>query len=911
MKNPFDRLSEISVDKPKIVICVAIVGVLALSSFAQYIVFDNSEDAFWPENDTTSLLYEVEDTYNVDLDLIRSIVKFDGDLEDESTWAMLANVESQMLGYEDLVPFHYGLFGGSPNSGPASSVMFWQQIQDPDSDTWSTGVETALMNVVMSDDENLSSTVGIAMAAIASIPSVDYPNSTVLDQWSETKSVRGTPSEWQARMDSGENNTDTIGMLIGMASGLTDGRTTEQNATIAPLQGQLMGALSPLNALQDLDIKSSMMSMFPTESRNDPWTLADMALVTIAIDTKPSSHGVELETEVSILVSDMSVALETSLINSAEIEYSLNDELTVFSFSRFAEQQAGNVGAEIGMLTSASVVILGIILWRQFRSIRDTSIVIFLTLLAIGATYGVSGVLKLEFNAAMNSIPILLLAIGVDYGLHVVLRYREELVNMDSEGKETMADFSKEARIKALKTGTILTSAALVVAIFTDMVGFLSFRLSSQNFLVVFGTVIAVGLFFIYILSITALPALLTVLKPQKITVAKSVKVEESKFSIWSGKQALNPMTVVVAALLLSLPVGAGITQLEIGFDFRDQLDEDIPVVANFLILSDDFSGQNQPPLYVVLNIDVFSEEGKNAYINSMSILDAEPSITDQTGVWEVLELESARDSELREILDSLDTANPEWLLLENWVDANQDLTFRYLRGDFKQTVISFQAPTLDWQKTVDFVTELDNSLNEEGEASVSGRGLILAQVSEDVARSAVASTGIVAGIILVMLLGINISREKTSQRGVLKGFAMWLPLSIVVVWVYGLMGWLGYQLNSQTVTIGALTLGLGVDYAVHFVTRLDEEIEHDQSAGIVNWISITNATTGRAMMAAAFTTAGGFAVLNLSSLLPLRLFGQVFVIAILLALVSSIILLPCLMSIFGLLPKEEAISNS
>jgi predicted RND superfamily exporter protein len=63
--------------------------------------------------------------------------------------------------------------------------------------------------------------------------------------------------------------------------------------------------------------------------------------------------------------------------------------------------------------------------------------------------------------------------------------------------------------------------------------------------------------------------------------------------------------------------------------------------------------------------------------------------------------------------------------------------------------------------------------------------------------------------------------------------------------------------------------------------------------------------------MAAALTTAGGFAVLNLSSLLPLRLFGQAFVIAILLALASSIILLPCLMSLFGLLPKEESTSSS
>ena len=194
-----------------------------------------------------------------------------------------------------------------------------------------------------------------------------------------------------------------------------------------------------------------------------------------------------------------------------------------------------------------------------------------------------------------------------------------------------------------------------------------------------------------------------------------------------------------------------------------------------------------------------------------------------------------------------------------------------------------------------------------EGDFKVSGRGLILAQISEDVAKSAVASTGIVAAMILLMLVMINISRENTPQRGLLKGFVMWLPLAIVVIWVYGLMGWFGYQLNSQTVTIGALTLGLGVDYAVHFVTRLDEEIEHNPSAGIVNWVSLTNATTGRAMMAAALTTAGGFAVLNLSSLLPLRLFGQAFVVAILLALISSIILLPCLMSIFGLLPKEKA----
>ena len=77
MRNPFDRLSEMSVDRPKSAIAVAVIGILALSSFAQFIVFDNSEDAFYPENETTDLLYEVEDTYTVDVDLVRSIVRLE------------------------------------------------------------------------------------------------------------------------------------------------------------------------------------------------------------------------------------------------------------------------------------------------------------------------------------------------------------------------------------------------------------------------------------------------------------------------------------------------------------------------------------------------------------------------------------------------------------------------------------------------------------------------------------------------------------------------------------------------------------------------------------------------------------------------------------------------------------------
>ncbi|MDP6742239.1 MAG: MMPL family transporter [Candidatus Thalassarchaeaceae archaeon] len=896
MQNPFDRLSEISVDRPKTTIAVIFIGIIFLSSFARFIVFEVGEDSFFPQNETTELLYEVEGTYTVDADLIRVIVRFDdGDLLESDTWELLASVEYDLLAYESLSDNHLALFGDSANAGPASSVIFWQKIQDPNSDTWSSGVEGALQSVLSANNSTLNDAIGAAMTSVATIPPPTAPTLDDISSWNP-----GNPTEWQTRIDSGKNNSERISHLIGLVSALSVNRTTEQLAVIAPLQGAVMGALIPLNELQKIDLRANMITMFPNDARSEPWAKASIALVTLAIDTsEPIVEGEALD----VTLTECTIDIEKIMIESH------NDEITVFSFSRFLGEQTSTIGKEIGILTSTSLVVLGIILWWKFRSVRDTSIVLTLTLLAIAATYGVSGLMKMEFNAAMNSIPILLLAIGVDYGLHVVLRYREELKLIDGEdnvSRDTMADFSADLRAKALKTGTILTSAALVVAIVTDMVGFLSFRLSSQKFLVTFGTVIAIGLFFIYLLSVTLLPAILRLSKAQKLPLNRAVKVDEDAFSKWVGNIVETPWKVIAAAVLLSLPVAMGVQHLEVGFDADEQFDVTMPVVEDFFLLGDEFGGQNRDPLYVVMDGSAISIDGKATYESAIATINSNSNINVYEGLWDTLEIESSRNPELQSLLSSLGSEQ-SYVELEYWLlnnETGRDISFRYLSPDGQQSVISFQTPTTDWKATVNFVDDLSNSLSEHGEYRLSGRGLILAQVSEDVAFSSVASTGIVASVILFTLILINVSREENKVKGIVKGFTMWVPLAVVVLWVYGLMGWTGYQLNSQTVTIGALTLGLGVDYSVHFVTRLDEEIEHTPSAGTSAWVSKTNATTGRAMMGAALTTAGGFAVLNLSSLLPLRLFGQAFVVAILLALISSIILLPALFSLFGLIPK-------
>ena len=631
------------------------------------------------------------------------------------------------------------------------------------------------------------------------------------------------------------------------------------------------------------------------------------------MSTEPEDYGVDILGDVQKQIAKWSTLMLVDLQQESG-----DDNLRTFSFSEFSEGANSNLGKEIGMLTSAALLLLAVILWFNFRSLRDTAYVTTLTVLAIAATYGLSGWLQffgvnMVFNAAMNSIPVLLLAIGVDYGLHVVIRIREEMSLLDSKDsieRKTLRDFSYEARQSAVRRGTVLTSIALVIAIFTDMVGFLSFRFSSLSFLQVFGTVIAIGLFLVYLLSITALPALMMMFPPKKLKLEKASSITIGPIANGLARLSAKPVYVGVIAVLLLTPMYFGFQELEVGFDQRDQFDDSVPVVADFLLLSDEFQN-SRSPLYVVVDADIITPDGYVAWLAAEQVLQDSPDVSGApSGLWNVLDEAQVRNPSLGALMSNLQDDNQtSWEDLEAYLlttEQGRELTASVLASDGQQTVISFQAETLDWQATIDLnermidaLTAAEDELESDATLRVGGRSLILAQTTSDVADSAILSTGIVAGVILLMLVGIHSVRQRDLAQGAARGFVSWIPLMMVVGWVYGLMGFTGYQINSQTVTIGALSLGLGVDYAVHFSIRLEEEVEHAPAADPHFWVANASATTGRAMWMAALTTAGGFAVLNLSSLLPLRLFGQAFVIAIALALLSSLVILPAFYSLF------------
>ena len=905
MRNPFFALTETSVDKPRTVLACLFAVVILLASGAMHLKFDNSEDGFFPDNETVSLLNDIEEEYQASVDFVRVIDEVDqGDLLLQETWTQLAYIEAQLLLDESFLPYQYPLFGTQPNSGMASSVIQWHTLQDlQNSGGWLSELSNSIEIVRQSNSSSLASSLESLNSASSAIPEFQPVTAERLIQWNFSN-----PESWLVRIDSGADLSNQLDGLIGQLSSLLqENKSQEELGLIAANTGPIFGQLNMMKGLQDIDFKQAILSNIPVDERNDPWNMSGPVITTLVISNDPVVHG-KSATDFDSTQNDIT-KWSKSLVEKLQQDTG-DDEIRSFSFAQFGVGATETLGKEIGILTSSAFFLLALILWFNFRSKRETAYVMVLTISAIAATYGLSGWLEflgvnMIFNAAMNSIPVLLLAIGVDYGLHVVLRIREELKNSpEGASAETMRDFSIEARKLAIRRGTIFTSIALLIAIFTDVVGFLSFRLSALTFLQVFGTVIAIGLFFIYLLSISALPALMTLIPAKKLPIDKASKIEIGPLARGLGRLSMQPVKVGVIAVLLLIPMFIGFQQLEVGFEQRDQFDQSIPVVADFILLSDEFQN-SRSPLYVVYDGDVLSSEGWASWNITMTAISASPDVTGvPNGLWDLIQESRTQYDMLDQIMTDISSgATDAWYDLSDWLLVNEtgrQLSAALLHSNGKQTLISFQANTLDWQATVDLneriegiLSQVEGEIPDDGKLRVSGRSLINAQTTSDVAASSIQSTAIVAIVILVMLVSIHSVRQNNPIQGFARGIVSWIPLMMVVCWVYGIMGFTGYNINPQTVTIGALSLGLGVDYAVHFTTRLEEEVEHNPRGNQQEWVEKASATTGRAMFGAALTTAGGFAVLNLSALLPLKLFGQAFVVAITLALLSSLILLP------------------
>lgn len=166
-------------------------------------------------------------------------------------------------------------------------------------------------------------------------------------------------------------------------------------------------------------------------------------------------------------------------------------------------------------------------------------------------------------------------------------------------------------------------------------------------------------------------------------------------------------------------------------------------------------------------------------------------------------------------------------------------------------------------------------------DVKISGYPVVHTIMNDRILRSQVSSLCLTFVVILLILL-VQFRSFKVAFIGL-------TPIVLAVLLNFAAMGYAGIELTPVTAFIGAVTIGLGVDYTVHFSTRLKKEIEAGNPAALETTLN----QTGVAMMGSALTDIMGFLVLLLADLTTLRSFGFLLALTIFVSASGALTILP------------------
>jgi predicted RND superfamily exporter protein len=133
-----------------------------------------------------------------------------------------------------------------------------------------------------------------------------------------------------------------------------------------------------------------------------------------------------------------------------------------------------------------------------------------------------------------------------------------------------------------------------------------------------------------------------------------------------------------------------------------------------------------------------------------------------------------------------------------------------------------------------------------------------------------------------------------TFLRSIRYGLASVVPILMVVAWLYAFMEIAGYSINLVTATIAAVSIGIGIDFALHYISRYREELARWGQRSVA--VRIAGEGTGLALVASAVSSAVGFGILAFAPMPLFAAYGLLTAIMILMALVATLAVLPSLL---------------
>ena len=537
---------------------------------------------------------------------------------------------------------------------------------------------------------------------------------------------------------------------------------------------------------------------------------------------------------------------------------------------------------------------------------------------------GFLGLMRWPVTVVSSNFVALLLIFSLSLTVHLIQRYRE--LHLENP----------QADQRWLVRNTLLDKfQPCVFTSLTTIVGFASLLVSGIRPVIDFGWMMVVGMMAVLVTALILFPACLMLLKPDAPRDrGDSTRVITSFFAKLADK---HEVMTGMACIIFAITSLVGMSQLLVENRFIDYFKSDTDIYKGMVTIDQKLGGT--APLDVILDADAdflasleadaepaddefdedfdadfdsdfdddfgneFGDEAVGTDLGATSYWYNTYRLGQLREVHDYLDqlpetgkvLSMATTIETLEILNQDETPGTFFLsVLYNRLPENLKTTLfdPYMTGDGNQVRISMRVfesdPDLRRGKLINEIRS--HLISEMGFAPdrihVTGMLVLYNNVLQSLYRSQILTLGVVFISIMVMF-GILFRSLKIALTAV-------LPSILSVGLVLGTMGLLSIPLDIMTITIAAISVGIGVDDSIHYIHRYRQEIAADGDARAA--MHRSHASVGRALFYTSVIIIAGFSVLALSNFIPSILFGLLTGLAMFMALAANLTLLPLLL---------------
>jgi predicted RND superfamily exporter protein len=573
---------------------------------------------------------------------------------------------------------------------------------------------------------------------------------------------------------------------------------------------------------------------------------------------------------------------------------------------------------------AALLVLLLSLIFMRVRWVVISLLCCFVSVIMMG---GLLGLMRWPVTVVSSNFIALMLIFSLSLTVHLIQRYRElHIENPDAEQRWLVRAALYDKAKPCLYTAI------------TTMVGFASLLVSGIRPVIDFGWMMVIGMVAILLTAFVLFPACLMLLSPGK----PHDKGDATRSLTGGFARMADQYTAVTWLICLVLAIGSliGIARLEVENRFVDYFKETTEIYKSLLTIDQKLGGT--APLDIVLDADAaflarlenvdaadsefddeFADEFDDEFADEFAdefgdefAADEESRDLGATSYW----YNTFRLARLREVHDYLDDLPETGKVLsmattvETLSILNQDETpgtfflsvlynrlpasiktalfDPYLSADGNQVRISVRVFESDPDLRRDtLIKSIRRHLVEEmnfepDQVHVTGMLVMYNNVLQSLYRSQILTLGVVF-VAIMLMFGVLFRSLKIALTAV-------LPSILAVCVILGVMGLVGISLDIMTITIAAVSVGIGVDDAIHYVHRYRQELATDGDA--IAAMHRSHASVGRAMYYTSLIVIAGFSILALSNFIPSILFGLLTGFAMLMALAANLTLLPMLL---------------